>query len=1014
MLKKILHTGDIHVFRNKRHQEHKEVFAKLCKTLTDEKIDLLYVGGDVVDSKARLSPEQVEIISDFLRAAAAICPVIMIPGNHDVDLKRQKSLDSLTPIVDNITDTLHPIYYLRDTGIYTLYNIDWAVWSCLDDLNPFENNKAINYCIGCFHGPIQGASTDAGWDKFQTDINVDTFKDCNAVFLNDIHKTQYFRNNEIAYSGSLIQVKIDEDENRGVMIWEWDDVQKKYKPNFLPIFNDFGFKTFEISDIDKFDISKVEFPTDKFIGRLLYTGDEEDFSSVKFNELKKQIKAKQINEVVLQKRFKKKKNTKREVKTTTEKDFFTDFFKTKLACTDSQLTLLKDIDTNYNKLIDNADYQVGEYFIEELEIENFLSYGPNNIVKFTDLQGLIGLFAPNTYGKTNLLSALMFCLFNKTPKNSSSIAKLINDQTPEDTKAFVQAKLTIAGASWRIKRTIIPGEKPKVKLEVYETVDGAEIPRHEESRPQTDTNILRKLLGDEQIFLTTILCTQKNSTEFVDSKNAERLDLIMRFLGILVYDQKLKLADEDAKAYDLLYGKLREELDKLEEPTVLETTQKLKEVELEQLKIKVEVLNDSITTGTKVVKGLNTKIQNLNLVGFDKSLEELEADQKKSEVLWQEFNTKFTTQKEQIREFYTKWNSDETLKGKFEIWTPDEDKYKKEQQLIFEINAELKQLRQHLQQPDTCGTCGQSWLHDKEKIKTDVTAKEEEVKQFQTLIDNHKIFNKQISALKKQIETCDKEISLYESKIELYKERTLSFKQQIILFKENEIKIKKKEQLEIGLKEQSDKLDIVKKEFYSSEAKVGILEKEIQIIKENVISYNNKITQLTDKEDYMKALQLYKKGMHRTGIPSLILETHIPDINSEINAYISDLFDFKVQLELKDNNLDIFFLYESLANGKKGIRDIVQASGMEGTVINLAIRAALTRVSMLPKPSMLMLDEPFTDLDESNMDKGKQLLQKFKNQYYNIIIISHLEDLKDLPEHIISLEKENGVTRISS
>ena len=40
------------------------------------------------------------------------------------------------------------------------------------------------------------------------------------------------------------------------------------------------------------------------------------------------------------------------------------------------------------------------------------SYGEDNVVDFTKLNGIIGLFAPNASGKSALLDALAFCLFD--------------------------------------------------------------------------------------------------------------------------------------------------------------------------------------------------------------------------------------------------------------------------------------------------------------------------------------------------------------------------------------------------------------------------------------------------------------------------------------------------------------------------------------------------------------------------------------------------------------------------
>ena len=50
--------------------------------------------------------------------------------------------------------------------------------------------------------------------------------------------------------------------------------------------------------------------------------------------------------------------------------------------------------------------------LKKFEFSNMFSYGEDNVVDFTKLNGIIGLFAPNAAGKSALLDALAFCLFD--------------------------------------------------------------------------------------------------------------------------------------------------------------------------------------------------------------------------------------------------------------------------------------------------------------------------------------------------------------------------------------------------------------------------------------------------------------------------------------------------------------------------------------------------------------------------------------------------------------------------
>src|SRR5690606_21973869 len=83
----------------------------------------------------------------------------------------------------------------------------------------------------------------------------------------------------------------------------------------------------------------------------------------------------------------------------------------------------------YNKLLNNCDYVSDDindvdinsvitnkkWEIIELKFDNCLSYGKNNVINFSnyDKNNVIGIFAPNYYGKSAIIDIILFCLFEK-------------------------------------------------------------------------------------------------------------------------------------------------------------------------------------------------------------------------------------------------------------------------------------------------------------------------------------------------------------------------------------------------------------------------------------------------------------------------------------------------------------------------------------------------------------------------------------------------------------------------
>ena len=79
----------------------------------------------------------------------------------------------------------------------------------------------------------------------------------------------------------------------------------------------------------------------------------------------------------------------------------------------------------------------------------------------------------------------------------------------------------------------------------------------------------------------------------------------------------------------------------------------------------------------------------------------------------------------------------------------------------------------------------------------------------------------------------------------------------------------------------------------------------------------------------------------------------------------------------------------------------------------MAIRLALLSVSSLPKSDIFILDEPGTALDVENMDGFISILELIKTYFKTVILISHLDGLKDCVDQQIMIEKKEGFAHIA-
>ena len=131
-IKTIHHLSDIHIRNLKRHTEYRQVFQKVYDRIKkNSKDSVIYVGGDIAHAKLDMSPELVDLISEFFKNLADIAPTVVITGNHDCNLNNLHRLDVLQPIVRNLN---HPdLHYIRDTEVVTLADTTISVMSVFDE-----------------------------------------------------------------------------------------------------------------------------------------------------------------------------------------------------------------------------------------------------------------------------------------------------------------------------------------------------------------------------------------------------------------------------------------------------------------------------------------------------------------------------------------------------------------------------------------------------------------------------------------------------------------------------------------------------------------------------------------------------------------------------------------------------------------------------------------------------------------------------------------------------------------
>ena len=586
---KIGHISDIHIRFSSRHQEYREVFDKLYDDLKKQKLSRIVVTGDLNHLKVNMSPSSIALASEFLVSLGKIAPTDIILGNHDLNIQQKEQGDTITPIIDianKFYDLTNPtskkdnrvafiiseenkaeidfskkgVYFFPNSGFYNISNkLVYGVYSCKDSkvLTLDKKEPGVKY-VALFHGQIKGARGDNGYELFGDDlINITAFNNFDCVLLGDIHEHQSFRDDESAkYAGSLIQQDYGEAVDKGYLLWDLDDnsSQRKY------ILNNYGFAKITIAKGELIEerIENIKFSNDKKKTKVYITWEdhEENYSIEKEVQIAKLVKEKFGCDVVKVEfsEIKKAQQDNADVADSLNKDTFlqqmADYLKEinpdeDKNVIDEVLELAKFIDKELE--ISDKPNDVKLWDVDCVEISNVFSFSEKPItINLAKMRGSTGIFGKNYSGKSNVVKAIVWGLYQHILGGESGSAKKIINIYTSSNKGYVKISLTIDGEKYYIKRDVITtvdkhGESSnKYPIEYKKLVtddDGkqrwvSEISDKKANENKEVKNIILKAIGTVDDFTKVCLQTQGGKEDYISQDQQPKNDLVNKYIGL--------------------------------------------------------------------------------------------------------------------------------------------------------------------------------------------------------------------------------------------------------------------------------------------------------------------------------------------------------------------------------------------------------------------------------------------------------------------------------------------------
>ena len=289
---------------------------------------------------------------------------------------------------------------------------------------------------------------------------------------------------------------------------------------------------------------------------------------------------------------------------------------------------------------------------------------------------------------------------------------------------------------------------------------------------------------------------------------------------------------------------------------------------------------------------------------------------------------------------------------------------------------------------------------------------EEQIKNIGYDEARHRLLNRKIEALsyapleKAKLEEAEKKIGFLRDE--------LSESQENDQQKELDLKdlVKKKEKVKAELKE----LPFLKEKLIQE---AQVLNSD-QTLKDKILEgrgeYQSKLDQClklgNEKKEIDKELEKSRKEQNiyeklivafgKNGIQALIIENTLPEIEEEANDLLAKLTNNSTQISIASlRDLKSGGIKETLdikISDELGIRDYELYSGGEAFRIDFSLRIALSKLLTRragTKLRTLVMDEGFGTQDEEGIDNLVQAIQSISEDFDKILVITHLESLKD-------------------
>lgn len=580
----------------------------------------------------------------------------------------------------------------------------------------------------------------------------------------------------------------------------------------------------------------------------------------------------------------------------------------------------------------------------------------------------------------------------------------------------------------------------------------------------TEKELVKIIKINFKSFCSTVHFAQNDFTGLATSTPTERKSILKEALNLIVYSKLEKISKEKTTLFLKEIEKHKNTLDilGLPENSITELNLKLSELNLilDNKSIELNKFSQTLTEETEVYNNLVNSLSftENNLSSLTRThacmLKEISKLEEEIKTYSLKNSSVISSAKELIsknKEIKNNINKLSSLDfSKIEKLTQDLLLIKEQ---ISSFNIEIRNLLERLKElkipvPDNnyCKHCRQLLTEEhkincKNKVKIDIKESEdqvfslkEKIKLLEISLNNNQNELNVLQSSLNELNSNKEQEKLFLLKIE--EKRSVSNEFLLIINKyKEELKIKNEEllSLENNLRNSSvDKLTDLKEKINLQKNNISSINNNISSINKEINLYNNNIAVIKSDVDRKKAdlikkekitLELNKlnedystyllvsQAFSSTGIPNLIIQNILDDLQLESNNLLSQLKPglqllFSIQKTKGDGSQDETLDISYFVNGKP--RDYNLLSGAMKLAVNFSLKLGLSFLLQKIIGSnikFLLLDEIDQSLDKASIDAFSEIIKFFQNEF-TILVITHNDRLKEKFSNIIQVEQD--------